>query len=332
MSIPEGITIIHAYGFSITGTQHVKNGTVCQDYNGHKKISDDACVVAVADGVGSSKHSDIASDMAVNTLLEYVVENYDTYDSKTELLKRAFSKSKEVIEQEADEAGKEHKDYDTTLSAAIYDGSNISYGHSGDGGIIVLTDDGRYVNITETQKGNDGITVLPLRAGPDCWVFGSFEKVSSVLMATDGVYDILTPYLLRGQETEVYIPLARILMDNNVLSVDADNILKIQNNLEEFFNSDQLSAVTDDKTVTVLINSEKFAAILDDDYYAVPDFNRLKQEWDRKAYPHMFQKKMDDINEFSSSTISSDEDEGPKDISETCCEGISLNEGDQNDS
>lgn len=281
--------------------------------------------MAVADGVGSSKHSDIASKLAVETLLDYVAKNHEVSGDMMDLLKNAFSESKKAIEAVADEAKKEYSDYDTTLSAVIYDGDNLSFGHSGDGGIIVLTDEGRYVKITKVQKGADGFSVIPLRAGPDEWVFGNYEKVSSVILATDGIYDILAPYLLRGQDTEVYVPLARSLMDNNVLNVNGENILSIQTDLIEFFKSEQLFSVTDDKTVAVLINSNKFPEILDDEYYVVPDFNKLRREWEKKVHPHLSEKPMEEVEPDDSEEIPTDVIKLDEGISVKCCEDEPLN-------
>lgn len=281
--------------------------------------------MAVADGVGSSKHSDIASKLAVETLLDHVTENYDVFGDMTDLLKNAFFESKKVIEAVADEAEKEYSDYDTTMSAVIYDGNNILFGHSGDGGIIVLADEGRYINITKVQKGADGFSVIPLRAGPDYWVFGNYEKVSSVLLATDGIYDILNPYLLKGQDTEIYVPLARSLMDNNVLNVNEENILQIQANLIEYFESEQLSSVTDDKTIAVLINLNKFAETLDDEYYAVPDFDGLRREWEKKVHPHLSEKLMEEVESDNSEEIPIDVVEPDVDKSEKCFEDELLN-------
>lgn len=317
--------MILEYGFSLIGTQHIKNGTVCQDYNGCKGISEGVSVMAVADGVGSSKHSDVASKLAVETLLEHVAENYDVSSDMTDLLKDAFLESKKAIEADADRSVSEYSDYDTTMSAVIYDGDDVSFGHSGDGGIIVLTDKGRYINITKAQKGADGFSVIPLRAGPDHWVFGNYEKVSSVLLATDGIYDLLMPYLLRGQDTEVYVPLARSLMDNNILNVNEKNILPIKADLIKFFESEQLSSVTDDKTVAVLINSNKFAEILDDKYYAVPDFDGLRREWEKKVHPYLSEKPTKETEPDDSEEIPTDVFELDVDISEKCCGDGPLN-------
>ena len=132
--------------------------------------------------------------------------------------------------------------------------------------------------------------------------------------------------MLKGQDTEVYVALARRLKDHNILNDSKDNILQIQNDMMEFFDSDQLSSVTDDKTILVLINSKKFAAILDDDYYAVPDFNRLRQEWDKKVYPHMFKKTVDEVEQKSFESDSSKDDMDLKDVPEMASDEESFTE------
>lgn len=43
-------------------------------------------------------------------------------------------------------------EYNTTLTAAIYNGKNLYYGQCGDGGIIVLTPSGNYDCATEVKR------------------------------------------------------------------------------------------------------------------------------------------------------------------------------------
>ena len=61
--------MIFTYGFSVTGTSHIKRGIDCQDANKIVNINNDIVIVAIADGVGSCKFSDVASKIAVNVLL-----------------------------------------------------------------------------------------------------------------------------------------------------------------------------------------------------------------------------------------------------------------------
>lgn len=282
--------MIYSYGISIAGTSHDKKGIDCQDSNKISKLS--VCTIAaIADGVGSSKHSDIASSKAVEVAVDFcaeAVKKSTRDDDWAAIIKAAFREAQNEIEEIAKQENNPYTDYDTTLSLVIYNGEYITYGHCGDGGIIGLTMSGDYVRVTMPQK-KEGIYVIPLRAGEDEWVFGHVqERVVSVLLATDGIYETFFPYLLKGQPIEVYVPLVRYFMDNNGLNVSQDTICEIEEERIRFLKSEVCAAITDDKTVVVLINDEVKPSLKKESFYAEPDWDTLKLEWNKKAYPHLY--------------------------------------------
>jgi len=298
--------VIFTYGFSAVGSSHLKNGTVCQDANKVLTLDNGVFVAAIADGVGSCQFSDIASSIAVDVSLRVCAEQIEA-DSNCNLL-AVIEKAFERAEREIDEysLSKNHliTDYDTTLSLAIYDGKNLAYGHCGDGGIIGLTNDGDYIKITSPQK-TDGMFVVPLRAGKDSWVIESSQhKFASLLLATDGIYDIFFPYLLKGQPVEVYVPLIRYFMDNNVLKVSDETIDDIGKEREEYLKGDACASVTDDKTILVLINAEAPLTTKENSYYTEPDWDALQLEWNKKAYPHLYKDAEDSSTENKASSKS----------------------------
>jgi len=211
------------------------------------------------------------------------------------ILEEAFAHAEAEVEKKSAEDGQPLSEYDTTLDVVLYDGRRLAYGHCGDGGIVGLTTAGEYLKITAPQK--DEMFVVPLRNGSleknNTWVFGCVEdELASVLLATDGVYDIFFPYLLKGQPVEVYVRLARWFMDNNGLRMSDKNIAKIAADREAFINNEK--SITDDKTLLVLINDEILPARKNASYYAEPDWKALKLEWDKKAYPHLFETKKEE--------------------------------------
>lgn len=282
------------YGASIIGTSHVKKGSVCQDSSKAQKLSNGWVVAAVADGVGSAKHSEIASKIAVDTVTQICCDRIDKHTKITELktiILDAYRVAEKTIEEFAEKQNDSITEYDTTLSMVIYDGEKIVYGHSGDGGIVGLTTDGKYIKITTPQKAEDNVCVIPLRAGESAWVIDEcHERLASVLLATDGVYDTFFPYLLKGQQVEIYVPLIRYFMDNNWLKATEKNLAEIDASRREFLQSDAYSSVTDDKTVMVVVNPKIMPAFQDEEYYAEPDWNKLQLEWNKKAYPHLYAK------------------------------------------
>ncbi len=155
--------MIHSYGFSVIGSSHEKLGTKCQDANKIRKLANGTFIAAVADGVGSCKYSDLASQIAVDVSTAYCETNLNSYDF-TDLIEAAFVQAELEIEKQSMQDNQPLPEYDTTLDLVIYDGKRVTYGHCGDGGIIGLTNKGDYIKITTPQK-KDGMFVIPLRNG-----------------------------------------------------------------------------------------------------------------------------------------------------------------------
>ncbi len=294
--------IVH-YSTSLVGKSHITKGTVCQDANRVNEMSNGWIVAAIADGVGSAKFSDIASKTAVDTVVNYCSKHIDKNTKQEELceiLSNAFETAEMSIEAIARSNNASMLDYDTTLSVVVYDGLHIAYGHSGDGGIVGMCMNGSYKKITEPQKADDGFCVIPLRAGKNSWKFGiETEEFASVLLATDGLYDTFFPYLLKGQSVEVYVPLIRYFMDNAIVGANKENIDDIRKAKEAFLVSDAYDSVSDDKTLVVLINSTLETQKQDDSYYDEPDWDKLQSDWNKKAYPHLYndEKNVDAVGE-----------------------------------
>ena len=280
------------YGMSLIGSSHIKKGSVCQDSSKAQKLINGWIVAAVADGVGSAKYSDIASKIAVDTVIQICnnrINKHTKMDELKSIILDAYKTAEKSIEDYAENQNDTITEYDTTLSIVVFDGQKIVYGHSGDGGIVGLTNDGKYIKITSPQKAEDNVCVIPLRAGESSWVIDECnEKLASVLLATDGVYDTFFPYLLKGQQVEIYVPLVRYFMDNNCLMANENNISEIEDRIKEYLQSDAYSSVTDDKTVMVVINPKIMPTFQDEQYYAEPDWNKLQLEWNKKAYPHLY--------------------------------------------
>lgn len=62
----------------VTGIGHIASGMPCQDsYSSFQ--SDGLVVIALADGAGSARFSEIGSEIAVNTLIEIMKEDFDSF-------------------------------------------------------------------------------------------------------------------------------------------------------------------------------------------------------------------------------------------------------------
>lgn len=328
------------YGISIQGKSHVRKNIVCQDFNGIVELGDGWYVVAVADGVGSAKHSEIGSSTAVTSLLNYCQQHFVVsreLGSYVQMLQEAYKEAYAAVVEVCANKNGHIEDYDTTLSVALYNGTRVIYGHAGDGGIVVRCVNGTYEMITSPQKGIDGISVRPLRAGEESWEFGICDKkVVSVLLATDGMLDTLLPSLLNVQSVElfqqvdnknynVYTTLAEyfanpycIYLNDRIRDKDkflADSLkgkipiesfnICIRNGyvhtlgeiaadaiirtIEQYnYPTWKLDKVDDDKTIACAMNEDAELTSLDANYYAEPDWKALQNQFERLAYPSMF--------------------------------------------
>ena len=207
------------YGFSIQGKSHIDKETVCQDSNKTGRLRAGYYFGALADGVGSAPHSDIGSKLAVEKLYEYCDKNIkkgmDQMDVE-DVLCAGYEYAMETIQKYADSHDKKIENYDTTLSAVIYNGKKIIYAHAGDGGIIVRQTNGIVKPVTKRQKGADGTSVIPLRAGEHSWEIGTYSgNVAAVLLVTDGMLDgVFQPTLLNLPSSTMELARGDFSQDN----------------------------------------------------------------------------------------------------------------------
>lgn len=282
--------MVFSYAVSLIGSSHVAENGVVQDYSATFSFGG-ITFLGVADGVGSSLHSEVASKKAIDVSLNLCKEKIKKNMSKEEkisLLKECFRKANDSIKEIAINKNEPISNYDTTLTISLFDGNNVFFGHCGDGGIIVLKTNGYYEILTKRQKGEDGVCVVPLRSGEETWIFGSSFEVASILLATDGIFDILNHYLLRFQKIDLYIPVVQYFMDNQSLRFTSRNYEAIKKKRIDFLSTESWNAVTDDKTIAVAVNSSIKVTRLDDSYYKEPNWVELQNEWNKKAYPSLF--------------------------------------------
>jgi len=283
--------LIYSYGFSIKGKAHEKRDVVCQDSNCIKVLDDNICIAAVADGLGSESCSDIASHIACNTAVEFCANNIEFGMSNKRVLsivKRSFKKALNQIEKRVEKENGDILQYDTTLSLCVLICGRLYYGHSGDSGIIALSDNGYFHKITEQQRDNEG-RVYPLAFGEEYWKFGCFKgRVAGVLLATDGVLELFYPIYLRFSEVNMYTSLARYFLGINHICQDDFDINLFGDSRRNYVLNIPESISDDDKTIVAIIDDNVDVHWQDEEYYKEPDWNLLKEkykdDYNRKAY------------------------------------------------
>lgn len=287
--------MIYAYGITQQGTYHVKHDMVCQDAHNIIKCDDSYAIAAVADGLGSEEHSDVASQMAAKISTEYCAENIKnncTDEQILEIIRDSFVLAQSRIEKVATDNGHDLDQYDTTLSLAVFKENALYYGQSGDSGIVTLTAEGLYKKVVEQQRDEEG-RVFPLYFGEDKWVFGKFpEPVVSVFLATDGMLETLFPVYIRNEPVNIYVALARYFMGPDSLHIEESGEDSVKEKVAEFMNNIPDAQVNDDKTVVVLVDPDHVLTLQEEEYYAEPNWDQLirsyEEAWKRAAYPNLF--------------------------------------------
>lgn len=224
---------IASYNFSEKGIMHIENDLLCQD-------SSDVMsyglwrVAIVADGVGSCKHSDEASKIAVKSALKTVYNCFPNNCKEEDLLSlitMAFHCAANAIEMHVKKVNGDTKEYHTTLAMALYDGKKLYYGNAGDSGIIALDDYGTY-HVVTSQQNNEYGEVITLASRN--FVVGKVDyNVIAVLCMTDGIFEWVVPGLKGGSdERKVYVPRANLFVQPKLwdhkkeISVDISEALR----------------------------------------------------------------------------------------------------------
>lgn len=329
--------MIKAYNISKRGILHINEEMPLQDYsrNSFLDVDKNWIIGVIADGVGSAPLSDQGAAIAVNTAVDYCKNHFPDKPDETnilDLIRKAFKESLKTIFKEAEELNKDVSYFDTTLDLAIYNGKELFYGHAGDSGIIVLEDSGNILSVTKQQKGSDGISLIPLRAGENYWVIKKYQNnVNSVLMATDGIYEKILHPLLNSfnNQNNIYNPLFNFfisrspetievvskLLDQNFNPRDFEKVLFFELNSLGLSNDELkeigksfvsnspikgclmpiklLSEIRDDKTVLVLDGGAPRKPLKTDQYKEIK-WNDLIKARNNILYPDMIIENLDE--------------------------------------
>lgn len=196
------------------------------------------------------------------------------------LLKRAYTKAYALVEKTAISEGNDVDQYDCTLCTVIYDGKTLYYGQSGDSGLIVGSNDGGYYKITEQQRDEDN-NVYPLCFGPEYWEFGKVKgNVVSVMLMTDGVWEQACPPILKNDQQQINIGFVEMFL--NHFGLDDSEVRNLEREANRYMRNFSQKRLDDDKTIVVIINSEAKPLRRKKSYYAIPDWEELANERDKR--------------------------------------------------
>ncbi len=175
------------------------------------------------------------------------------------------------------------------------------------------------------------------------------EDLAAVILVTDGMLETICPYLLRDHDKKIeraYVGLASFFADPSEISeanasVIRDAICRFITAeedycVDEFY--ERLSVILkahlskgvdeiiekykknnypivlmqneqDDKTVVGLLNTGLALDNREADFYSEPEWDRLQEAWNRKAYPHMYDKEQESTAEKNDKSVEEKQEE-----------------------
>ncbi len=289
--------MIYTYQASVAGPYHIKHGIPCQDACYVAYGSDGIVVAAVADGLGSELHSDVGATIASEIAVNHCAENIAVGMMKEEVLavikesfERAYKAVVAVARAEAVPAEIYPEDeYDCTLCLAVFHGTKLYYGQSGDSGMIARLVNGAYVRVTEQQRDAYG-RVYPLAFGDTYWKFNSLDgDVSSVMLMTDGLWEELCPASLTGNGTSA-VDEAMAKQYLNLDNVKKQDLPVLENMVKSYLEKYPEEFIDDDKTLVVMFHEKRTSPIYDKLYQVTTDFLCKALDWKRSLFSKEVQK------------------------------------------
>ena len=274
---------IFTYSVNLAGPYHIEKGIPCQDAFCIDTLFDTDVIAAIADGLGSAKHSDIGAKLAAESAIAYL-KSHLTKDMEPKdiciQLKEAFHLALMALETKSTSDNLPLSMYDTTLCVAYYNGKDLYFGQSGDSGLIALFQDGSYKQVTTKQQDDMG-RVYPLRFGPDYWVFDSVTDVTAAMLATDGVLDHIFHPLLAQEEIPLDVPLAQLFLEHHAIT--EEEAFDFVKDIYEFLENYPAEYINDDKTVVAMINKSTPPDRMSDDYYQGPSWKNIYKKFLKKG-------------------------------------------------
>ena len=269
------------YKTKAAGAYHIATGKSCQDAYFIKSNPEGYSAFAVADGVSTCEYAEIGSETAAQTSCTYCCDNLTPHMDDTEILKvmhESFLAADAAIREIARKEGNSLYEYGTTLCLAVIFNNTLYYGQSGDSGMIALLQNGQYITVTTQQRDELG-RVYCLNSGEQYWVFDRLDSpISGVMLMTDGIWDVIVPPELQGRFPNVHVPCLEVVMNHFEDSEEELNAL--ESKMNTYWEELPAKYTHDDKTTVVYIDTDYKPKRLDDTYYDVPNWEKIRKEAD----------------------------------------------------
>ncbi|HWQ64105.1 MAG TPA: PP2C family serine/threonine-protein phosphatase [Methanospirillum sp.] len=245
---------IRISGSSVRGNRHIQSDQPCQDAYA-AVCSENIWGIAVADGLGSARHSDAGARIAVDTASKVVIADFENPDiAVEERIRQAFLKAREAVIKEANEREINPSEFASTLIVAFYSDERITLGHIGDG-IAVGTRKGQALLLSspgDSEYANETASLTQSDWENQLRITPCFE-IDHVIIATDGCQGALA--IKRGGSYQPHEPFILPLLSFIEKKISAN--LNPESDITTLLSSRKMQELSgDDKTLVVIFREQ----------------------------------------------------------------------------
>lgn len=179
----------YIFGTSITGPSHIRNNIPCQDANA---FADDVFpnfgIIAIADGLGSAKKSDLGAEIAVKSVIQRAKEkSVDTDPMDLNFIEDLIIFARSELELKATEEKCSLGEFASTIIVTIIHKDSVSVAHIGDGAVVARKNN-NLVLLSEPEESEyiNEVTPLTTSIWKSSLRIKKFSDIECLAIFTDG--------------------------------------------------------------------------------------------------------------------------------------------------
>ena len=244
---------------STIGLAHINQQTECQDRFRCETIKTrhgDVLVAVVADGAGSTSDGQIGAEIACDAFVGVVDDFLKSGDATVESLNHEFGRYwvtfvQKRIAERATEAGKEIRDFASTVVGAVAGEGSAVFFQIGDGGSVysvsgepasyafaIDPEESEYVNVTHFVTDETALSAIRFKRVD--------ERIEDLILFSDGIFSVAVDFLSNKPHEPFLRPMIAPLRN---LAANGNGL---NEKLDAFLGSPKINEKTDDDKTIIL--------------------------------------------------------------------------------
>ncbi len=242
-----------AVNYESQGRSHIKNNIPCQDKTVHREING-VEIIALADGAGSAALSHIGAETVINSISDFLGENFETIINENSAQKTKQSIMEHLLialNKTSEEMSCNINDLASTLLVAAVKDNNYFLLHIGDG--VIGYFDGSKIKVASIPENgefiNSTVFVTSKKALSSMKIFkGNASKMYGFILMSDG-----TAESFYNKKDKSLAPVIKKIIYRNVI-LNRETML---NMIKNSFDNIVISKTTDDCSIAILSKFDK---------------------------------------------------------------------------